>query len=134
MSLLPTSRPFLPRRGPPDQHPVFLLTDFLSPASQVKSPISTIVCNSAELEILNVTVTGSDGVTQRPTSVELNAEVETLTCRLAEPLAVGSAQMRLQFAAPLTDKMRGLYRCKYTRWVRGERGERERERGVSPPG
>ncbi|KAF0291780.1 Puromycin-sensitive aminopeptidase [Amphibalanus amphitrite] len=80
---------------------------------EVKSQCSTIVCNSAELEVTEVTVTDANGVTQRPT-VELSAELETLTCRLQQPLAPGAAQMRLKFAAPLTDKMRGLYRCKYT--------------------
>ncbi|XP_043237159.1 puromycin-sensitive aminopeptidase-like [Amphibalanus amphitrite] len=80
---------------------------------EVKSQCSTIVCNSAELEVTEVTVTDANGVTQRP-AVELSAELETLTCRLQQPLAPGAAQMRLKFAAPLTDKMRGLYRCKYT--------------------
>ncbi|XP_037078084.1 puromycin-sensitive aminopeptidase-like [Pollicipes pollicipes] len=79
---------------------------------EVKSSCSSIVCNAAELDIVSVTVT-RDGVSCSP-RWEVSVDQETLTCHLAEPVPPGPLQMRVDFSAPLTDKMRGLYRCKYT--------------------
>ena len=70
---------------------------------EVKEPVDTIVLNAVALDLTNVTING------QPATVTVDAPAQTVTLKVAAPLAVGKATIRDHFSAKLDQKLRGLY-------------------------
>lgn len=83
---------------------------------QVKEPTDTIVLNCVDLNVDKVVVNHS-GTNQEPVSATVANDVETLTLKFSSPVPAGKAFLSLEFTGEMNDKMKGLYRSKYTRWV-----------------
>ncbi len=79
---------------------------------EVTEPTSEVVVNTAELDLLSVTVT--QGSSMAATSVTLDAETERALVRLPAPLSPGRAVLAFRFAGVLNDKLRGFYRSTYS--------------------
>jgi aminopeptidase N len=79
----------------------------------LKAPASSIVLNAAEIDFDEVTIT-SNGRTQKAI-VATDANAETATFTVAEPLAAGSASIFIRFRGTLNDKLRGFYISKSPR-------------------
>ena len=80
---------------------------------EVSEPTTSIVLNSAEIEIQSASVTLPDGSTQ-DTTASFDEENETVTLALDSEVPAGSAQLDIEFTGELNDKLRGFYRSSYT--------------------
>jgi aminopeptidase N len=74
---------------------------------QVPQPTRRVVLNAAEITFRDVTIV-SGGVTQ-PATVTLDRNSETATLTVATPLAVGAAEIRIQYEGVLSNQLRGFY-------------------------
>jgi aminopeptidase N len=69
----------------------------------VKEATDTIVLNAVALTLTDVTVNG------KPATVTVDEAGQTVTLKLAAPVAAGKATIRDHFSAKLDTKLRGLY-------------------------
>ena len=79
---------------------------------EIAEQTSTIVLNAMDLEIGGATLRRGGSATA-PRSISLDAETETATLDFGETLAVGSAQLDMEFTGVLNDKLLGFYRSEY---------------------
>ncbi len=117
-----TDNPYrLPRHALPRRYEVALAPD-LAAASftgtatitlDVVEATAELVCNAAELDILDAAVLDPDG-TGRPVGFHLDAQTERLHLDLGQVVGPGPMTVRLDFAGTLNDKLRGFYRSTYT--------------------
>ena len=79
---------------------------------EIVEPTARIVLNAAELEISGVTLrrNGSETSTH---SVSLDADTETVTLDFGRTLSHGRAQLEMEFAGILNDRLVGFYRSEY---------------------
>ena len=80
---------------------------------QVSEPTSSIVLNSAEIEIQSADVTLPDGSTHDAATM-FDEDKDTVTLALDAEIPAGSASLDLEFTGELNDKLRGFYRSSYT--------------------
>jgi aminopeptidase N len=76
---------------------------------QVLRPTSRVTLNSAEIDIMEASVT-SAGVAQRA-QVSFDTKDEMATLAVQNALAAGPAQVHIVFTGSLNDKLRGFYRA-----------------------
>ncbi|HKR62376.1 MAG TPA: M1 family peptidase, partial [Thermoanaerobaculia bacterium] len=79
----------------------------------VKTPVRTIVLNSAEIDFDSATIT-SGGVKQKA-FIESDAANEMTGFTVAKPLPAGPASISIRFRGTLNDKLRGFYISKTPR-------------------
>ncbi|XP_024886627.1 puromycin-sensitive aminopeptidase isoform X1 [Temnothorax curvispinosus] len=81
----------------------------------VENSTDTIVLNSLEINIKSATFNGNDGKTIAAEKIELSASEETAMLVFPEALPSGkSGYLNIEFVGEINDKMKGLYRSKYT--------------------
>ena len=80
---------------------------------EVLAPTSSIVVNSAEIEIQSFRLTLTDGSPAVPVSTDFDEEAETVTLEFERMLPTGPATLDLEFTGELNDKLRGFYRSSY---------------------
>ena len=80
---------------------------------EVLAPTSSIVVNSAEIEIQSSRLTLTDGSPAVPVSTDFDEEAETVTLEFERMLPTGPATLDLEFTGELNDKLRGFYRSSY---------------------
>ncbi len=80
---------------------------------EVQQETSEIVLNAAELEIREARLRCRDEFIEAG-EIHLDASAETVTLRLARPVAPGAMQLFLRFSGILNDRLRGFYRSEYT--------------------
>ena len=83
--------------------------------ADVNQTTDSIVLNSAELEIQDVSV-DSKGVKCDVLDVSINPDNETISIKLAKELDIGTSNLRVQisFIGSLNDRLLGFYRSQYT--------------------
>lgn len=79
----------------------------------VKEPTSQIVLNSKEISILATTLNMNDTVLHA-SNITYNKENDWTTLDFAEEVPTGEASLTLDYEGVITDKMCGLYQCKYS--------------------
>lgn len=84
---------------------------------QVKEATKQIKLNSLDLTLRDVKVTLASGDTVLPASTEISTPNEMVTLTFDKALPIGKAKLSMAFNGELNDKMKGLYRSKYTSWV-----------------
>jgi len=83
--------------------------------ADVNQTTDSIVLNSAELEIQDVSV-DSEGIKCDVLDVSINPDNETISIKLAKELDIGTSNLRVQisFIGSLNDRLLGFYRSQYT--------------------
>ncbi|KZC12138.1 Puromycin-sensitive aminopeptidase [Dufourea novaeangliae] len=82
----------------------------------VKKSTDTVVLNSIDIDIKSVVFNGNDGNVISTKNIDISASEETATFIFNEKLPIGrSGHLKLEFEGEINDKMKGLYRSKYTR-------------------
>ena len=82
-------------------------------AVTVHEPVTEIVLNAKELEVLDGSLEAADGSTVELEKVVLDAGSERVTLGLAETASPGEWILRLRFRGTLNDRMVGFYRSRY---------------------
>ncbi|XP_067208071.1 puromycin-sensitive aminopeptidase isoform X1 [Linepithema humile] len=81
----------------------------------VENSTDTIILNSLEIDIKDATFHGNDGNNIPAKKIELSASEETAILMFPEALPSGkSGYLNIVFVGEINDKMKGLYRSKYT--------------------
>ncbi|MCU0311297.1 MAG: M1 family metallopeptidase [Acidimicrobiales bacterium] len=80
----------------------------------VEEPSTRIVANAVELEVDEAWVVTDAGERIETLGVDLDAETERVTFRLAEPVHIGTITLHVRFRGILNDKLRGFYRSTFT--------------------
>lgn len=80
---------------------------------EIIEPTSTIVLNSAELDIQSCSLLISNEI-QNPVSIIFNEKDEIVTLSFEKDFLTGPAELKLVFTGELNDKLRGFYRSVYT--------------------
>jgi puromycin-sensitive aminopeptidase len=84
-------------------------------ALTVNEPVTTIVLNAAELEIVEGSGTLRGGGRQvEVADVSMDEELQRATLMLTGTLPPGAWQLRLEFNGTLNDRLHGFYRSRYT--------------------
>lgn len=79
----------------------------------VTEPTGELVCNAADLDITEATVTGPDGNTQAA-SITLHPDTERVSFAVDTELPAGPYTLTAAFAGPLDNRLRGVYRSTFT--------------------
>ena len=74
---------------------------------EVQRPTREVVLHALDLDI---GVAQCTAPTAQPASISTNAEAETVTLRFADPLAVGTATLAIEFHGTILERLRGFYR------------------------
>ena len=82
-------------------------------AVTVHEPVTEIVLNAKELEVLDGSLEAADGSTIDLEKVVLDAGSERVTLGLADTATPGEWSLRLRFRGTLNDRMVGFYRSRY---------------------
>src|SRR5207302_10949290 len=82
-------------------------------AVTVHGPLTEIVLNAKELEVLDGSLEAADGSTIDLEKVVLDAGSERVTLGLADTATPGEWILRLRFRGTLNDRMVGFYRSRY---------------------
>lgn len=85
---------------------------------QVKESVKVVKMNSAEIEVSCASFL-CNGASVSASSIQANAEEETLTLTFPDNLPVGQGQVQMEFTGILNDKLRGFYRSSYISSVDG---------------
>lgn len=80
----------------------------------VNQSTSIIVLNAKELEIASATFKTSKGDNLKASEIKLDEENEIATISFPCPIETGEGDLHLVFTGTLNDKMKGLYRSKYS--------------------
>ncbi|XP_069970729.1 puromycin-sensitive aminopeptidase isoform X1 [Penaeus vannamei] len=86
---------------------------------EVKEATKQIKLNSLDLTLRDIKVTLASGEKVLPASTEISTPNEMVTLTFDKALPIGKAKLSMAFNGELNDKMKGLYRSKYTS-VNGE--------------
>lgn len=81
---------------------------------QVVSPTNRIVLNSLDLNLIDASVTTSEGSTLTPEKINISVENETAELLFSQDVPAGKHSVQINFTGEINDKMKGLYRSKYT--------------------
>ncbi|XP_063975639.1 puromycin-sensitive aminopeptidase isoform X2 [Diachasmimorpha longicaudata] len=82
---------------------------------EVKNSTEKVVLNSLDIDIKKVVYKNGDGASFEAKKIELSVENETATLLFPEKLPVGKrGRLYFDFVGEINDKMKGLYRSKYT--------------------
>jgi len=79
----------------------------------VREPVTEIVLNAAELQLQQVSIRSSAGVTLKG-EVTLEEPAERARLAFPEPLAPGTWRLSIAFTGVLNDRLHGFYRSTYT--------------------
>jgi len=82
-------------------------------ALTVHEPVTEIVLNAKELEVLDGSLERPDGTTIELEKIVLDPGSERVTLGLAETAAPGGSVLHLSFRGTLNDRMVGFYRSTY---------------------
>jgi puromycin-sensitive aminopeptidase len=80
---------------------------------EVLEPVTTIVCNAAELVIEEALISSGEGAAA-PATVALDETAERVTFALPSAIGLGPARLRCRFTGRLNDQLRGFYRSTFT--------------------
>ncbi len=80
---------------------------------EVLTDTSSLVLNSAEIEVSACRMTTSAGAQVTPVETNFDEEAETVTFRFDQPLPPGPARLHVEFSGVLNDLLRGFYRSTY---------------------
>ncbi|KAK3888299.1 hypothetical protein Pcinc_007638 [Petrolisthes cinctipes] len=80
----------------------------------IKEPTREIKFNTLELSLRDIKVRLGEGESVKPSSTDISTTTETATLSFDRPLPAGTATLSLSFSGELNDKMKGMYRSKYT--------------------
>ena len=84
-------------------------------SEQVKKSTNVVILNSLDIDIKNVTFHTAEGSSIPSKDISLNVEEETATIQFDQKLPVGrTGYLHFLFQGEINDKMKGLYRSKYT--------------------
>ena len=81
---------------------------------QIKEATKQIKFNTLDLTLRDVKVTLPSGEELLPTSTEISTANEMAILTFEETLPIGTAKLSVAFNGELNDKMKGMYRSKYT--------------------
>ena len=81
---------------------------------EVIEPTNTIVCNAAELEILEAWCTDPEGTRVEAELITVDDELERVTIELAATPVGAEWTLHVRFNGTLNDKLHGFYRSTYT--------------------
>ncbi len=82
-------------------------------AVTVHEPVTEIVLNVKELDVIGGSLAGPEGAAVQIQKFLVDADAERLTLELAEEAAPGEWTLHLDFRGTLNDRMIGFYRSKY---------------------
>src|SRR5262245_60150516 len=74
---------------------------------QVAEATQRVVLHAVDLDVTNVTIAA--GAAAQPATVTRDEPSQTITLAVARPIAKGQTTIRLRFAGPLNQQLRGLY-------------------------
>ncbi|VEN47672.1 unnamed protein product [Callosobruchus maculatus] len=124
---MPEAKPFqrLPEHVKPKHYRLSLVPNLKSFTFQgcvsiqieITKPTDEIVLNALDLTFGEVELKGDKVLT--PSKVQMSSECETATIKFASSVAPGPYELNIDFQGEINDKMKGLYRSKYT----NEKGE-----------
>lgn len=92
----------------------FTFLGTISTCLEVKEETQRIVCNAADMEILDLNLVTSSGDQIPVGSFSTDEKEELLKIELGSKLPVGKATLKCNYKGTLNDKMKGFYRSKYT--------------------
>ncbi|XP_042203152.1 puromycin-sensitive aminopeptidase-like [Homarus americanus] len=81
---------------------------------EVKEATKQIKFNTLDLTLRDIKVKLSSGEDLVPASTEISTTNEMVTLTFEETLPIGSAKLSVAFDGELNDKMKGMYRSRYT--------------------
>ncbi|KAG7156966.1 Puromycin-sensitive aminopeptidase-like 2, partial [Homarus americanus] len=81
---------------------------------KVKEATKQIKFNTLDLTLRDIKVKLSSGEDLVPASTEISTTNEMVTLTFEETLPIGSAKLSVAFDGELNDKMKGMYRSRYT--------------------
>lgn len=81
---------------------------------QIKEATKQLKFNTLELTLLGIKITLSSGEELLPISTEISTANEMAIVSFEEALPIGTAKLSVTFDGELNDKMKGMYRSKYT--------------------
>ena len=118
---MPDSEYRLPRTVEPDHYELTLTPDIASASFageervtvRVLEPVTEVVLNAIDLEILDASLTSTAGDTLTG-EVTFDVPRERATISLSGTAAPGEWTLHLTFTGILTDKLKGFYRSRYT--------------------
>lgn len=121
---MPEPKPFerLPKNVVPSHYNLFLKPDlkkFVFEGREiidieVKTATDSVVLNCLDLTVNKASITSDGSARQDSSKITLNTDLETLTLVFPNVIPVGRALLSLEFTGEINDKMKGLYRSKYT--------------------
>src|SRR5688572_3653289 len=105
----------LSRTAIPEHYDIHLSPDFTTDTFggqvaikvHLSAPAQSITLNAAEIDFHDVTITS--GGTSQPATVTLDADKETATLSVAQPLPAGTAAIAIRYTGRLNDQLRGFY-------------------------
>jgi puromycin-sensitive aminopeptidase len=80
---------------------------------RVLEPTSEILLNAVEIKVRSA-ILSRNGARTATTQISYDVARETLTLSFGETIPVGEADLEIEFAGELNDKLRGFYRSEYT--------------------
>jgi aminopeptidase N len=115
IAAIPVAAQRLPRTVFPSHYDLTFAPDFKtdrfdgdeSITVTIQQPLTEVVIHAKEIEFKKVTIE-SGGITQDAT-VTIDEKREEATLKVAKPLAIGPATIRIRFVGILNNQLRGLY-------------------------
>lgn len=94
---------------------IFIRISLIFIYNQVASPTNKIVLNSLDLKLHDVHLSNGSNAKITPETTNISVENETAEFEFSQDLPVGVDNvLNISFTGEINDKMKGLYRSKYT--------------------
>lgn len=81
---------------------------------QVVAATNKIILNALDLSLTDASITTNEGSTLSPIQTNISVENETAELHFTNEVPIGEHSLNLKFTGEISDKMKGLYRSKYT--------------------
>lgn len=81
---------------------------------QIKEATKQVKFNTLDLTLRDIKIRLPSGEDLVPASTEISTANEMVILTFDETLPIGTAKLSLSFDGELNDKMKGMYRSKYT--------------------
>lgn len=81
---------------------------------QIKEATKQVKFNTLDLTLRDIKIRLPSGEDLVPSSTEISVANEMVILTFDETLPIGTAKLSLSFDGELNDKMKGMYRSKYT--------------------
>ncbi len=92
----------------------FKFTGEVSIKIEILEPSSSITLNAAEIEIRSCGLTTSNSSRMSPADTSLDEKAETVTFTFDAEVPAGPAKLDIEYTGEVGDRLRGLYRGRYT--------------------